>query len=149
MLSSNTRRGNTYSQESIQEMQDKLKRKLLVIAGTIFTGIGVIGILVPILPTTPFLLLAAACYIRSSQSFYNWLLNNRLLGIYISNYVQGKGMPLRAKAFTIILLWVTIGFSIWFMAQDTLIRIILVTVAAGVSTHIILIKNYEKKEDTI
>ena len=130
-------------------MPDKLKRKLLVVTGMIFTGIGIIGILVPILPTTPFLLLATACYIRSSQRFYNWLLNNKLLGIYISNYVQGKGMPLRVKAFTIILLWITIGFSIWFIAQHILIRVILVIVAAGVSTHIILIKNYEKKEDTI
>lgn len=58
-------------------------------------------------------------------------------------------MPLRVKAFTIILLWITIGFSIWFIAQDILIRVILVIVAAGVTTHIILIKNYEKKEDTI
>ncbi len=130
-------------------MQDKLKRRLLVVAGIIFTGIGIIGIVVPILPTTPFLLLATACYMRSSQRLYNWLLNNRLLGIYISSYVQGKGMPLRVKVFTLILLWITIGLSIWFVAQDILIRVILVIVAAGVTTHIVLIKNYGKKEDPI
>ncbi len=130
-------------------MQDKLKRRLLVVAGIIFTGIGIIGIVVPILPTTPFLLLATACYMRSSQRLYNWLLNNRLLGIYISSYVQGKGMPLRVKVFTLILLWITIGLSIWFVSQDILIRVILVIVAVGVTIHIILIKNYEKKEDPI
>ncbi len=125
-------------------MQDKLKRRLLVIAGTVFTGVGILGILVPILPTTPFLLLATACFVRSSQRFYNWLLNNRLLGIYISSYVQGKGMPRRVKVFTVVLLWTTIGLSMWLATQDVLIRVILVLVAVGITIHIILIKNYDK-----
>jgi len=99
------------------------------------------------LPTTPFLLLAAACYVRSSQRFYNWLMNNRLFGIYISNYVQGKGMPLRVKVFTITLLWITIGLSMWLVAQGVVIRVILALIAVGVTTHIILIKNYEKKKE--
>ena len=128
-------------------MQDKLKRRLLISAGTFFTGVGILGIVVPILPTTPFLLLAAACFVRSSQSFYNWLLNNRLLGIYISSYVQGKGMPRRVKVFTIVLLWTTIGLSMWLATQDVVIRVILVLVAVGVTIHIILIKNYDKKKE--
>ncbi len=126
-------------------MQDRLKRRLLFTAGTIFTGIGILGIFVPILPTTPFLLLAAACYVRSSQRFYNWLINNRLFGIYLSNYIQGKGMPLRVKVITVTLLWITIGLSMWLVTQDVLIRVILALIAVGVTTHIILIKNYEKK----
>jgi len=85
-------------------MPEKLKRKLLIIAGTISTAIGIIGIFVPILPTTPFLLLAAACYLRSSPRFYHWLVNNRFFGIYIRNYLQGRGMPLKIKIFTILLL---------------------------------------------
>jgi len=128
-------------------MQVKLKRRLLVITGTVFTGVGIFGILVPILPTTPFLLLATACFVRGSQSFYNWLLNNRLLGIYISSYVQGKGMPHRVKVFTVVLLWTTIGLSMWLATQDILIRVILVLVAVGVTIHIILIKNYDKKKE--
>ena len=130
-------------------MQAKLKRRLLVIAGTVFTGVGILGILVPILPTTPFLLLAAACFVRSSQRFYNWLLNNRLLGIYISSYVQGKGMPRRVKVFTVVLLWTTIGLSMWLATQDVVIRVILVLVAVGVTIHIILIKNYDKKKERL
>ena len=130
-------------------MQAKLKRRLLVIAGTVFTGVGILGILVPILPTTPFLLLAAACFVRSSQRFYNWLLNNRLLGIYISSYVQGKGMPHRVKVFTVVLLWTTIGLSMWLATQDVVIRVILVLVAVGVTIHIILIKNYAKKKEEL
>ena len=62
-------------------------RILLIIAGTFFVGIGIVGIFVPVLPTTPFLLLAAACYERSSQRFYSWLLNNKWFGNYIRNYL--------------------------------------------------------------
>ena len=127
-------------------MPKKLKKRLLLIAGTLLTAIGIIGIFVPILPTTPFLLLAAACYIRSSLKFYNWLLNNRIFGAYVKNYIQGKGMPLRVKVFTVILLWVTIGLSIWFAVQVLVIRIILVLVALGVTAHVIRIKTTKEKK---
>lgn len=126
-------------------MLEKLKKKLLLIAGTLSMAIGILGIFVPILPTTPFLLLAAACYTRSSQRFYNWLLNNRFFGVYIKSYIQGKGMPLRVKVFTVILLWITIGLSMWFATQDVVIRVILILVAVGVTTHIIRIKTFKGK----
>jgi uncharacterized membrane protein YbaN (DUF454 family) len=122
-----------------------LKRRLLFIAGTLALVIGILGVFIPILPTTPFLLLAAACYVRSSQRFYHWLLNNRLLGVYIKNYIEGKGMSRRAKFFTIILLWITIGLSMWFATQSVVIRVILVLVAAGVTTHIIRIRTFKGK----
>jgi len=127
-------------------MPENLKKRLLLIAGTLLTAIGIIGIFVPILPTTPFLLLAAACYIRSSLKYYNWLLNNRIFGAYVKNYIQGKGMPLRVKVFTVILLWVTIGLSIWFAVQVLVIRIILVLVALGVTAHVIRIKTTKEKK---
>jgi len=116
-----------------------LNKYLLIAAGTISTAIGILGIFVPILPTTPFLLLAAVCYLRSSERFYRWLLNNRVFSFYISNYIEGKGMPLKTKLFTIFLLWVTIGTTIW-ITHNTVIRIVLALVAAGVTLHIILIK---------
>jgi uncharacterized membrane protein YbaN (DUF454 family) len=122
-----------------------LKRRLLLIAGTLALVIGILGVFIPILPTTPFLLLAAACYVRSSQRFYHWLLNNRLLGVYIKNYIEGKGMSRRAKFFTIILLWITIGLSMWFATQNVVIRVILVLVAAGVTTYIIRIRTFKGK----
>ncbi|MAE11244.1 MAG: hypothetical protein CL876_04945 [Dehalococcoidales bacterium] len=117
-----------------------MKRILLVAAGTLLTTLGVIGIVVPILPTTPFLLLAAACYLRSSPKSYNWLLNNRILGAYINNYLRGKGMPLKVKLFTVVLLWVTIGLSIVFAVQGLVMRLILGLVVAGVTIHIVRIK---------
>jgi uncharacterized membrane protein YbaN (DUF454 family) len=121
-------------------MQTTAKRRLLLAAGTLCTGLGIIGIFVPILPTTPFLLLAAACYMRSSERFYRWLTNNRVFGAYVRNYIEGRGMPLRIKVFTILLLWLAIGLSIAFAVESLVIRIILVSIAVGVTVHIVLIK---------
>ena len=118
---------------------------VLIIAGTIFLGLGIIGIFLPILPTTPFLLLAAACYARSSQRFYNWLMNNKLFGNYIKNYHEGMGIPLKFKIFTISLLWVTILTSSYFIINNFWIEIVLIMIAIGVTIHIISIKTYKSK----
>ncbi len=118
-------------------MITKYKRTILIATGSICVAIGIIGIFVPILPTTPFLLIAAACYLRSSQRFYLWLTNNRILGACIKSYLEGKGMPLKIKIFTISILWVVIGLSIFF-TPILAIKIILAIVAIGVSVHIIL-----------
>ena len=126
-------------------MSNKLSKQLLMAAGTISTAIGILGIFVPILPTTPFLLLAAACYIRSSERFYCCLLNNRLFGTYIRNYIEGRGMPIRIKICTIILLWITIGISVCIGTQNLVVRIVLVLVAIGVTLHIIYIR--ARKQD--
>ena len=119
-------------------------RPLLVTFGTIFVGLGIVGIFVPVLPTTPFLLLAAACYARSSQRFYHWLLYNRWFGNYIRNYRQKRGIPLKMKVLTISLLWVTIGVSAIFAVQSLVVRIILVLIAIGVSIHVLSIKTLKQ-----
>jgi uncharacterized membrane protein YbaN (DUF454 family) len=124
-------------------MPDKLKRQLLIVAGTLCVATGIIGIFVPILPTTPFLLLAAFCYLRSSSKFHRWLMNNRLFGSYIRSYTEGRGIPLRLKLFTIALLWATIGISIW-LAANLVVTIILPIIAAAVTTHIALIRAKKK-----
>ena len=124
-------------------MRTTVKRRLLIAAGTVSTGLGIIGIFVPILPTTPFLLLAAACYMRSSERFYRWLTNNRVFGAYVRNYIEGRGMPMRIKVFTILLLWLTIGLSITFAVQNSVVRIILISIAIGVTVHIALIRKRE------
>lgn len=124
-------------------MSDKLKRQLLIIIGTVCVVIGVIGIFIPILPTTPFLLLAAACYLRSSPRFHRWLMNNRLFGVYIRNYTEGRGIPVKVKLFTIALLWATIGISIW-LAANLVVTIILPVIAAAVTLHIVFIRARRK-----
>jgi len=127
-------------------MRTTTKRRLLIGAGTLSTGLGIIGVFIPILPTTPFLLLAAACYMRSSERFYQWLINNRIFGAYVRDYIEGRGMPTRIKIFTILLLWLTIGLSITFGVQNIVVRIVLICLAVGVTAHISLIKK-RKVED--
>jgi len=115
-----------------------------VAAGTFFITLGIIGIFLPLLPTTPFLLLAAACYARGSQRFYDWLLGNRFLGSYIRNFRDGSGIPLRAKAVSIAFLWLTIAVSGWFFSTDIYIRIALLAVAVVVSVHILTIRTLRR-----
>ncbi|OGO17446.1 MAG: hypothetical protein A2Z15_00060 [Chloroflexi bacterium RBG_16_50_11] len=127
-------------------MQKTMQRRLLIIAGTLSLGLGIAGILIPILPTTPFLLLAAYCYFRSSHRLHQWLLHNRFLGDYVRNYLEGKGMPLRLKILTISLLWLTIGLSAIFAVQHIAVRLVLILIAVGVTIHIILIKTKKDKK---
>ena len=125
-------------------MKDIVLNKLLVYSGTFFLVIGIIGIFIPILPTTPFLLLAAACYARGSKKFYNWLINNKWLGEYIKNYREGRGIPSKVKILSITFLWITIAFSTFIIVSNLLIQIILIIIAVGVTIHILTIKTKKK-----
>jgi uncharacterized protein len=111
-------------------------RLLLIAAGTLCVILGAIGIFVPVMPTTPFLLVAAACYARSSDRFYRWLLNSRFLGTYIRNYREGLGMTLGAKVFTLTMLWVGIGYSAY-LVDHLAIRLLLAVIAIGVTSHLV------------
>ena len=109
---------------------------LLITLGTFLIGISIVGIFIPVLPTTPLLLLAAALYAKSSRRFYNWLINNRILGRYIKDYREGKGIPLKVKIIAISILWITIGYSAIFAIDILWVRILLVLIAVGVTIHI-------------
>ena len=113
---------------------------MLVVAGFFFVGLGVVGIFLPLLPTTPFLLLAAACFAHSSERFYRWLVNNRWFGPYVRGYREGRGIPVKIKIFTIALLWVVILTSATFVVSNLIVRIILLVVAVGVTVHIVSIR---------
>jgi uncharacterized membrane protein YbaN (DUF454 family) len=127
-----------------RKIMSKLIRGILIIAGTFFLGFGIIGIFLPLLPTTPFLLLAAACYARSSKRFYNWLLNNKWLGNYIKNYRERKAVLLKIKVISIFFLWVAIGYSVIFVVYILLGKIILILIATGVTIHILSIKTLKQ-----
>lgn len=90
-------------------------RYALLAVGWLSVALGVIGIFLPILPTTPFLLLAAACFARSSPRFYRWLVEHPRLGPWIRDYLEGNGIALKAKIYAIGLMWISIGFSCWFV----------------------------------
>ncbi len=118
----------------------RVLRGILVIAGTLFTGLGLLGIFLPLLPTTPFLLLAAACYARSSQRFHCWLLGNKWFGDYIKNYEQGNGIPLKAKVMMISLLWVSTILSTTLIVNVFFIQSVLVLIAIGVTIYLSTIR---------
>jgi uncharacterized membrane protein YbaN (DUF454 family) len=115
----------------------KAKRILFNILGTLFLGIGGIGILLPIVPTTPFLLLAAACYARGSKRIHRWMLRNRVFGAFIRNYVERKGITPRQKAVTLVFLWVMMTFTIFNMIENIVLRLFLFIIALAVSVHIL------------
>ncbi len=117
-------------------MPHTLIRWLWIIAGSISLTLGIIGIFLPLLPTTPFLLLTAACYARGLSRLHNWLLNNKLFGRYIRNYREGKGIPARSKVLALTLLWLTIGFSIFYVIPILIVKIILLVIAILVSIYI-------------
>jgi len=117
-----------------------VKNWFLISAGSLFVGLGVLGIFFPLLPTTPFLLLAAACYIRSSRRFYDWLINSRWLGEYIRKYREGNGIPLVTKITAISLLWLTIGYSVVFVIPFFIGKVVLLLIAVGVTIHLLSIK---------
>src|SRR3972149_1076318 len=93
--------------------KNRVVRALLIVAGTISLVFALIGIVMPVLPTTPFLLLTVACYCRSSERLYRWLINNKWFGEYIRNYQEGKGIPLKTKVFALTVLWPTIILAIF------------------------------------
>ncbi len=115
-------------------------RRLLVLAGTVSLGLGTLGILIPLLPTTPFLLLTAACYIRSSERLYKWLMDHRLYGKFLHNYLEKRAISLNVKIGSLTLLWVTIITSSLFFLSVTWLQILLIIKAVLVTLHILSFK---------
>lgn len=133
------------NKDEVKYFKSRLFRILLVIIGTISLFLGVIGIFIPLLPTTPFLLLSAACYARSSKKFYQWLLSNKYFGEYIKNYREKKGVPIKIKIYSITLLWITILTSVFLFVEILILKILLVAIAFLVSIHIMSLKTLNKK----
>ena len=133
--------------QNTKKLRKKIIKKLYFLGGTISLIIGIIGIVLPILPTTVFLLIAASLYSKSSQKLYNWLINNKILGTYIRNYLEGKGIPLRVKIFTLSLLWLTILITMFLIIDIIWIQILLLIIAISVSIHIILIRPKKSKKN--
>jgi len=127
----------------------KQKKRFFIILGIICVIVGLIGIFIPILPTTPFLLAAEFFFARSSEKFQNWLFANKLFGPYLKKHKNGQGLPLKDKVITILLLWLTIGASIIFFIEIIWIEIFLILIALGVTTHLNRIKRYRPVFDQV
>lgn len=119
----------------------RIVRQAVFAAGVISAAVGVIGVFLPVLPTTPFLLLSAACFAFSSKRAYEWLINNRWFGDYIKNYREGRGLTRRAKAAVIGLLWLSMGLSIYAMSS-LVVRGALFAIGVAVTAHILMLPSY-------
>ena len=113
------------------------KKYALILVGSISLGLGILGIFLPLLPTTPFLLLTAYCYFRSSQKLYNWLINQPRIGKYIVNFQENKVIPKKAKISAVSLLWSSIVFCIVVILDVLWLRLLLFFIAVGVTIHIL------------
>jgi uncharacterized protein len=112
-----------------------LLRGVLVVLGTLSLVLGIIGIFLPLLPTTPFLLLASACYLRGSERMHRWLLNQGRLGAYIRRYEEGRGIPLRAKVLAMLMMWPSLAFAAWRLERPWAAWLLL-AIGIGVTTWI-------------
>lgn len=116
---------------------------LLNILGSISLVLGVLGIFLPLLPATPFLLLASACYLRGSERLHRWLMNNRVLGSYIKNIQQRRGIPLKGKIITLAILWLSLLFSIY---RIDIFPVQLMLCFIGVTSSALILKMKTLKE---
>ncbi len=126
-------------------MLNSIKKYLLIFSGSLSLVLGIIGIFIPVLPTTPFLLLASFCYLKSSKRLYQWLISHKVFGGYIYCYITYKAVLKSTKIISIALLWSSLALSITFV-NYLHIRICLVAVGIGVSIHLFMLKTL-KKED--
>jgi len=116
-----------------------IKRRLVLVLGLIALGLGTLGMVLPLLPTTPFVLLAAGCFSYSSDKFYEWVKKNRLFGPYIENYREKRGLTKAFKIRNIIILWVSLAISM-FLLRSVWIYVLLSIVGVCVTTHLLMIK---------
>ena len=120
----------------IPQSRHRSVRYALLAIGWLSVLLGVIGIFVPVLPTTPFLLLAAACFVRSSRRFYLWLVHHKHLGPWIRDYLEGNGIPLKGKVYAIGLMWASIGLSCYLVPMPWA-RAFMLTSAVLVTLYIL------------
>ena len=111
-----------------------------LLLGTLSLVVGIIGIFLPVLPTTPLLLLAAWCYYRGSRRMYHWLMSHPHLGAYLRNFTERKVIPLHAKVVTLTLLWASLLFCAYILAPIWL-KCLMIAIAIGVTIHILSYKS--------
>jgi uncharacterized membrane protein YbaN (DUF454 family) len=112
-------------------------RVFLLTVGWISLGLGAIGLFVPVLPTTPFVLLSAACFLRSSERLHTWLIEHPTFGSHIADYLAGKGLTRKTKVVALTTLWLSVGISVYFFVPHAVADVIIVVIAAAVTVYIL------------
>lgn len=112
-------------------------RFLLAFLGCVSLALGVVGVFLPVLPTTPFLLLSAALFVRSSKRLHSWLMTHKHLGPYIKNFQENKAIPLRVKIVSVSMVWLTLLYCAVFVAGQWWQALLFIVIALCVSAHIL------------
>ena len=113
---------------------------LMTILGFVSLGFAILGVFLPVLPTTPLLLLAAALFLRGNRHWYEWLMNHPKFGPYISNFVVHKAIPARVKAVSVSMVWITLLNCAVFVADHWAFRAFFIILAAAITIHILSYK---------
>lgn len=129
----------------------KLTKYVLIVLGTLSLALGIIGAFLPVLPTTPFVLLAVFCYVRSSQRMYDWVVSSRFAGKHVRNILAGKGIPLSVKIFSVAISICMIGYVGIFRTENTLLRSFLVAIVITQVYFMVRIKTLkpDRREDDL
>lgn len=131
--------------ETVNEgLSAKLRKGFYIMLGTLALVLGFLGLFIPVLPTTPFVILAAACYFRGSERLYNWILDSKLFGETIRNYRAGRGLKRGTKIRALSLMWAVILLSAFLFIENTLLRVSMIGIAAVVSAFIIRLPTYDE-----
>lgn len=119
---------------------------LFNVAGTLALFLAILGIFLPLLPTTPFLLLASACYVRGSERLHRWLLGNDIFGPYLANLQAGRGIPMRTKIVALTVMWASLAFSAWYVPLPW-VRLLLLIPGIGVSIYLLRMKTLPAEQN--
>lgn len=133
-------------ERKLVKIQKPWLRFLMIVMGFIAVALGMLGAFIPILPTTPFLLLASYLFMRSSQRFYRWLLTNRIFGHYIYNYIYHRAISPAMKIYTLALLWGAITLSCFWIKGTVWLQALLVVIAVAVTVHVVTLRNAARKQ---
>ncbi|WP_420476159.1 YbaN family protein [Noviherbaspirillum sp. ST9] len=115
---------------------------LLNVVGCIAVVLAILGVFLPLLPTTPFLLLASACFMRGSDRMHRWLRNHPIFGEYLRNFEDKRALPKRAKIVSMVLLWPSMLYSVY-LVKPVLLKGMLLAIAVGVTIMILRMKTLD------
>ncbi|MDR3287139.1 MAG: YbaN family protein [Prevotellaceae bacterium] len=122
-----------------------MKKVTYIFLGCLAVALGAVGVVTPVLPTTPFLLLATFLFTRSSPRLNKYLLNNRIFGKFLTNYFENKPISVRSKLTSIAFLWLALGATFYFAGLSKTLIIILLIIGMGVTAHISMLGKYRRK----
>jgi uncharacterized membrane protein YbaN (DUF454 family) len=128
----------------VDEMQDtekksitgSFKKGIYFIIGTLALAAGIVGAFLPVIPTTPFILLSAWCFFRSSSKIYQWVISNETFGPTIENFQKGKGITVNTKIRAVVMMWLTISISVYFFIRNMYIIAFVYLIAIGVTVYL-------------